>query len=67
MPDRLTGTVLEWHRKGYGKIQPDGTRKVCFVHYSFIKDGRELEVGERVGFSIERTDRGLRALEVERI
>jgi CspA family cold shock protein len=65
---RLQGTVRWFSRvKGYGFIQPDGQEKDVFVHFSAIKgEGyRNLNEGQRVAFSVEDTDKGPQAVEVE--
>ena len=65
---RLQGTVRWFSRvKGYGFIQPDGQEKDVFVHFSAIRgEGyRNLNEGQRVLFSVEDTDKGPQAVEVE--
>ena len=65
---RIQGTVRWFSRvKGYGFIQPDGEEKDVFVHFSAIKgEGyRNLNEGQRVLFSVEDTEKGLQAVEVE--
>jgi len=66
--ERIQGTVRWFSRvKGYGFIQPDGEEKDVFVHFSAIKgEGyRNLNEGQRVLFSVEDTDKGPQAVEVE--
>ena len=65
---RIQGTVRWFSRvKGYGFILPDGQEKDVFVHFSAIKgEGyRNLNEGQRVLFSVEDTDKGPQAVEVE--
>ena len=65
---RIQGTVRWFSRvKGYGFIQPDGQEKDVFVHFSAIKgEGyRNLNEGQRVVFSVEDTEKGPQAVEVE--
>jgi len=65
---RIQGTVRWFSRvKGYGFIQPDGQEKDVFVHFSAIKgEGyRNLNEGQRVLFSVEDTEKGPQAVEVE--
>ncbi len=67
--EKLTGTV-KWFdsKKGYGFITADNGQDV-FVHYTgIIGNGyRTLEEGDRVSFEITESDKGLKAVEVERI
>ncbi len=67
--ERLTGTV-KWFdsKKGYGFITADNGQDV-FVHYTGINGQgfRTLEEGERVSFSITQSEKGLKAVNVERI
>jgi CspA family cold shock protein len=67
--ERLTGTV-KWFdsKKGYGFITADNGQDV-FVHYTGINGQgfRTLEEGERVSFSITQSEKGLKAVNVERL
>jgi CspA family cold shock protein len=67
MSDSETGTV-KWFNtsKGYGFIQRDGAPDV-FVHYSAIEaEGfKNLEEGQKVEFSIEKSPKGLQAVNVK--
>jgi CspA family cold shock protein len=67
MSDSETGTV-KWFNtsKGYGFIQRNGAPDV-FVHYSAIEaDGfKNLEEGQKVEFSIEKSPKGLQAINVK--
>ena len=67
--EKLTGTV-KWFdsKKGYGFITADNGQDV-FVHYTGIKgEGfRTLEEGERVSFNVTESDKGLKAVDVERL
>jgi cold shock protein len=67
MSDSETGTV-KWINtsKGYGFIQRDGAPDV-FVHYSAIEaDGfKNLEEGQKVEFSIEKSPKGMQAIHVK--
>ncbi|TET07674.1 cold shock domain-containing protein [Candidatus Aerophobetes bacterium] len=62
------GTV-KWFddRKGYGFIEGKNGEDV-FVHFSNIQAGgfKSLEQGEKVFFDVEKTDRGLQAINVAR-
>ncbi len=67
--EKLTGTV-KWFdsKKGYGFITADNGQDV-FVHYTGINgEGfRTLEEGERVSFNVTESDKGLKAVDVERL
>jgi len=70
MADRITGTVKFFNtEKGLGFIAPEDGQKDVFVHYSSIKSNgfKNLVEGDRVEFSIEQSDKGPRAAEVEKI
>ncbi|WP_163327682.1 cold-shock protein [Desulfurobacterium thermolithotrophum] len=67
--EKLVGTV-KWFdsKKGYGFITADNGQDV-FVHYTGIAGTgfRTLEEGERVSFNITESNKGLKAVDVERI
>ncbi|ADU97467.1 cold-shock protein [Thermovibrio ammonificans] len=67
--EKLTGTV-KWFdsKKGYGFITADNGQDV-FVHYTGINgEGfRTLEEGERVSFNVMESDKGLKAVDVDRL
>ena len=67
MSERVLGTV-KWfsNEKGYGFIQREEGDDV-FVHYSAITaDGfRTLQEGQQVEFTIEESDKGPQAANVE--
>ena len=69
MSERFQGTV-KWFNavKGYGFIGRDEGDDI-FVHFSAINmDGyKKLEAGQQVEFSIETSEKGLQAAEVELI
>ncbi len=69
MSDSETGTV-KWFNtsKGYGFIQRNGAPDV-FVHYSAIdaEGFKNLEEGQQVEFSIEKSPKGLQAVHVKLI
>ena len=67
MSERVLGTV-KWfsNEKGYGFIQREEGDDV-FVHYSSItaEGFRSLQEGQQVEFSIEDSDKGPQATNVE--
>ncbi len=69
MSERFQGTV-KWFNavKGYGFIGREEGDDI-FVHFSAINmDGyRKLEAGQQVEFSIETSEKGLQAADVELI
>lgn len=69
MHRRETGTV-KWFsdKKGYGFIKRDQAGDI-FVHYTEIQGQgfRSLYEGQRVEFSIKRSQKGLRAVNVHPI
>ena len=68
---KQTGTV-KWFNagKGYGFISRDSGDDV-FVHFSDIEDNpggyRSLEEGQRVEFTVERSEKGPKAAHVRTI
>lgn len=66
---REEGTV-KWFddRKGYGFIQRENGEDI-FVHFSNIKEEgfKSLDQGEKVAFSVEETERGLQAVDVNKV
>ena len=56
-----TGTVKRFNKiKGYGFIAPDGGEAEVFVHFSEVKMAgyKELKVGQRIRYEIEKGERG---------
>ncbi len=66
--NRLTGTV-KMFESNWGFIQPDDGSKDHFVHHSEIQmDGYKfLEVGDKVEFESETTNRGIQAVNVVKL
>jgi cold shock protein len=70
MSNRIQGTVKFFNGdKGFGFISPEDGQKDVFVHHSaIIAEGfRNLFEGDRVEFSVEKSDKGPRAVEVVKI
>lgn len=64
---KLKGTV-QWFnaRKGYGFIQCEDGKDI-FVHQTGIKDSISLDEGDQVEFLQEESDRGPRAVDVQKL
>jgi len=62
----MTGTIKKLTDKGFGFIASDEVEKDVFFHSTALKDGtfEELREGDAVTFEVEKTDRGLNALDV---
>ena len=68
--ERSLGTVKWFSRvRGYGFIEPEDGCENILVHYSAIVGGgfRNLELGQRVEFTVESTEKGLQAAGVTRL
>ena len=62
------GTIKRFFlNKGFGFITQDGSSEDVFFHYSQIKDNKSTAVrdGQKVSFTIVRSDKGLQATNVE--
>ena len=63
---------IKWFNadKGFGFIAQDGSSQDVFVHWTAVEEldnYEEMREGEPVSFEVENTDRGLRAVNVERV
>ncbi len=66
MAERFIGTVKWFNtQKGYGFLSREGGEDV-FVHYTAIQGQgfRNLVEGQKVEFSVEKTPKGLQAVNV---
>ena len=62
---------IKWFNadKGFGFIAQNDSNQDVFVHWTAVEgldNYEEMREGEVVSFEIEKTDRGLRAVNVER-
>ncbi len=63
----MNGTVKWFNlKKRYGFIGREGGEDV-FVHLSNIAEEETVEEGDEVEFEVEETDRGLKAIDVEKV
>ena len=67
----LIGTV-KWFNatKGFGFIAPEQGGEDIFVHFSAIENNggyRTLEEGAKVQYEVQKSDRGLSAVNVKKI
>lgn len=70
--NKETGKVKWFNRlKGFGFIVADSDGTECFVHYSDIVEGgkyeKNLEDGQSVRFRREMSERGPKAVAVEKL
>lgn len=64
----MNGKIKTLTEKGFGFITPDGGDKDVFFHSSALVgcDFNELQVGDAVSFETEQSDKGPRAVNVQR-
>ena len=61
----MQGVVVYYNReKAYGFIDSDEHEKNIFVHFSKIKNAKELSQGQAVEFQVKETAKGLSAVHV---
>ncbi len=67
---RLNGKV-KWFNgaRGYGFIEREGEEKDIFVHFFAVKKSglKYLEEGEQLTFEIENSDKGLSAINLQKV
>lgn len=62
---RMTGRVLRFGAKGYGWALIDGTRNSIFFHVRDVRERLCPQIGDRIEFEVERSEKGLKALDIE--
>jgi ATP-dependent RNA helicase RhlE len=66
---RMTGTV-KWYneRKGFGFITSDMNSEDVFLHHTALQQHEDVPIvtGDRITFTIQKQEKGLAALEVQR-
>lgn len=64
----MTGKIKTLTEKGFGFITPDGGDKDVFFHSSALVglEFNDLQVGDAVSFETEESDKGPRAVNVQR-
>ena len=64
----MMGSIKRLTDKGFGFIAPDGQEKDVFFHTSALVDVTfdELRVGDKVSFETEDSEKGPRAVNVQR-
>ena len=64
----MMGSIKRLTDKGFGFITPDGQEKDVFFHTSALVDVTfdELRVGDKVSFETEDSEKGPRAVNVQR-
>lgn len=65
----MTGTIKRLTDKGFGFIAPEGESKDLFFHSSALVGVTftELAVEDKVTFEVEQSDKGPRAVNVNRV
>lgn len=65
----MTGVIKRLTDKGFGFITPDGEDKDVFFHTSALVDVMfdDLREGDKVTFETEQSDKGPRAVNVQRV
>jgi cold shock protein len=53
--------------KGYGFVTDEVSKTDYFFHFSEVKEKGLLQKGEKVSFELEEGNRGLKAINIQRI
>ena len=62
----MQGYIIHFNEdKGYGFIRSDEEEENIFIHISQVKNAKDLSQGQEVEFSIEKTKKGLSAINVK--
>lgn len=62
----MRGTVKRWHYdEGFGFIAVSKAKRDIFCHSRDVKNCYDLDKGDVVEFEVEKTDKGLRAINVK--
>jgi cold shock CspA family protein len=61
----FTGTIMSAGSKGFWWAEQDFTRDKIFVHITSVVERKYLQCGDKIRFDIEKTEKGLRAKNVE--
>jgi CspA family cold shock protein len=65
----MKGTVKTFNKnKGFGFITTEDEREIFFHYSALVMDGfKTIENGAKVKFDVESTDRGDRAINIEKL
>jgi cold shock CspA family protein len=58
------GVVLNFHRKGFGFLEPKGSRQQVFFHINDVIGHLTLREGDFVSFEFQEHPKGARAINV---
>ena len=64
----MTGSIVRKTDKGFGFITTEDEREIFFHYSALVMDGfKTIENGAKVKFDVESTDRGDRAINIEKL
>ena len=62
----MRGVVRKWlYDHGFGFIKTKDSKKDIFCHSRDVRNCYDLDMGDVVDFEIEKTDKGVRAINVK--